>query len=293
MKLATFQPIERCENHKNTEHYNAIEEQLGFYPIFCISAENYNDLRIQSILAAPWCPQVIYFFETNDYHVLNIAEYNINRTVLLDDAAGDDYRCLEYIVEKIPETAVCYDIYDTMEHLCHFGIDGSSEAKLVRSLSINSMKRIRDSIACDSYYETHTAPERFYSPDEHHQSYLQLLKICYLDFGLYFDYNKWIGNPLSHVEDIRQVCFISMIYSDALGRMLVAEYNDKQCTPGMTACQSHVLLYDKISKYILANSSFVLINCKKLSPNDRCACGSGKKFKKCCKPYIVRMMNLC
>lgn len=86
----------------------------------------------------------------------------------------------------------------------------------------------------------------------------------------------------------------------AISERLAYEYNglkemQKMCgerfdaAKCITTVESHIRLYEDVKHYIIANNiqNTTERMVAKTKPNDKCTCGSGKKFKKCCSFYVL------
>lgn len=302
MKLATFQPSADNPDIKKHEsdEYKKLEEKLGFRPIFCISAENYDDLVTQAWLAAPWCPQEIVFFETDDYHTYNIAKamlFTGREEALIDEEAGTDERCLEYIIKEIPESAVRFNLLETIRYFAsssYTNNPGNSDEfgkSIMRTYGNNLLEYLDNTVKADSYYETHQIID-YYEPNHHTQPMLMIMKQLYLGFGLYFNYQEWktmLDDSENCAIDIGYV-LIPFLIIDAYQNRIASEYNIEQ-DGGNTerTIDSHIRLYDDLKKSLQVNRLHWKLTCdlKHIGRNDKCFCGSGKKFKKCCGPYLL------
>lgn len=305
MKLATFQPLVGNKERNNYKTYdndlkNKLQEKLGFEPIFCISAENYDDLATQAWLISSWCPQELVFFETDDYHTFNIARVlveGVDDGLYIDEEAGTDERCLEYVVREIPKSQVGFNMVGAIRSMAsELYVEKPRNLKqtgatLTSAYGKRVLEYLNILVEKNDYYKTHKVVD-YYEAGRHEQPLLRVLKQLYLGYGLYRNYHEWLtllDKGKKCTMDIGCMIKPLDIMSRYQLRIALECYRKEDGGDLNRTVESHIRLYEDLKKALQANQLKYTMACQsgKIGRNDPCFCGSGLKFKKCCGPYMI------
>ena len=288
MILATYQPI---NDDKSKQEWNELEQFLGYRPIFCFSANSAQEMIINSILAAPNCPEKLIIFETNEFVELDIVQYNkkiaieyqsnkdnrIADTITIDNcftSKSSDYK--EFVVEKITNIIEEINLLDAffMVGESRDGEYATEINNIVDSTTNTAREFLKYSCKVDveeidditklSMFKKKIIKEGF-------QLYILPL-VCQSIFG---------QNLLDMIQFDTNTYFYTTLQND-LSKFYNPEENIKYKTYAFY--DSLVLRLKKCASRTLSQNAFESAKQKmrKVSLNAPCPCGSGKKYKRCC-----------
>lgn len=268
----------------------AVREYFGYNPIFCVSAENIDDLFTQSVLSLPEQPCMIYFFEIDDYRAIDKAlwyqyQHDENRAKMnIADYVKDtdDTKCVCYIVKELPANAFSVDtlgykskpeIYLDMDkckneyvrnvfnHLHKSFVENSRGGIKLRAIS-NSSDGISQVTAMAHVY-----------------------KALFEFFGMTYMYSAWTEKKYDNLYDFSKL--LERSFDDWYVRLTEWQLRYEQWdNPGFEYFldkEVYYKLYDDIyNKKVPFDTCYKITLGHKPTRNELCPCGSGRKYKKCC-----------
>ena len=128
MLLATFQPTASTKAKLIAEHGETIQ------PLWCFSAETFEEFFVGALTGFPTFPETLIIFETDDYQPVDKVEWHnaiqipakIDVTKMYTD---DETKPVEYLVTSLPEEKYVINLYNLPE--LNFGETMMSELQTV------------------------------------------------------------------------------------------------------------------------------------------------------------------
>ena len=300
MLFLTYQQMGKGNWFEQLQSNRDYNEHLGFSPIWAVAFEDYKTAMVSALNIAPNCPDICYIIQTDDYIRLDkIAYYNdvkdnnidLSYAKYITDTCDDLHSEFLLNAEKLVKT-------DVIMAIPVLGLENEDMRQTIADM-LHQMYRIPDpnvyqamiNISNDACsYVRFMDPSLIYAqvsaagfPDDlaEHKAIAfnskRVFDYVFMPFIYQFAHKVTKVNSgylkamavVSHKLDILQNKFSEWSYND--------------CT---------VEIYDKITSdmknYIIDNDAILLSLAanEKISPNDKCPCGSGKKYKKCHGMYI-------
>lgn len=277
MLLATYQPENWRECKR--EKYKMLEKEIGYSPIFCISAENIEELIIQSYLAAPNCPEYIILFESTEYDTLDIVLYNkylINEKCpeILRAAINNnsDKKYQEYMVSSITniKREITLQDFFSIENINAFNNleKGASYNKEIQTLLVTMANR--------EFAEINIKTDEDSSEEDIQFARKLLMKETF---------QKWLL-PFVAIENPQKIIAGKLdsatIWSDVTHEL--GYFYNKMKPEDYITYVNFDRMYAKIRSLLLPLDDMLVK--KKYFPNDKCWCGSGLKYKICHGKYF-------
>ena len=268
MILATFQPFERT-NHAR-ENYQQVYEYFGFDPIWCVNAESIEDFLFETYCCAPNYAQELVIFEAEDF-------ITIDKCAWYDRIRKKNYEIDDTVVNPENKRFVEYVVPDIKNILFRMPVDIKNYYPKFEDLEmINPYLDAIFDIARkyqQNIYTINKIGQREKVDTNKHPRFLQLHKNINVETGVFpimyslvikhdpFDFTRFQGQKAHEV------------YS------LFIDWTENDCTEeGLTRVRKRFDgLFEKNFDIVKAK-----MKNKKISRNDPCPCGSGKKYKKCC-----------
>lgn len=273
-------PAEKAD----TEMGKAFSEWLGYRPIRCFPANTLKELFKYSFLDTGYYPEEIVIFEADDYKLVDNVRwsevyYGYTQTGEYDGELFErcfdikDPKYCEYLVKEIPEDRILfrYNVHDMIYNVNYIGrLKGTQEDQM--SALMNNLK-----FAAQRYVEG--AVQNLSKPGSSRQE-KEVVRCAMekLAFQLYLA-PIVIGTklPKQGFEDFLDY------HLDLVGQNFPYFSNILTMNNGNIGKPSYEL-FDKA--FELMDECFIPTAPwagRKIGPNEPCPCGSGKKYKKCCK----------
>jgi hypothetical protein len=286
MILATYQGIDYA-TWKN-DRYSTVKKVLGLPEdtniYWCFAANNVQQAVINSLCVEANTPQKFVMFETDDYYMVDKIKWNRivenidndNETAIKDAFIVDHMDAVEYLVTSIPEKRFECDVnlFDIIHahlndnhpykkhidnYLDAFNSCGTAYAGINEEYEHIKFEIIEDGNNNDALAQLAMYKMKFDGS--------MLPAIWLIAYDYLFDKNPPSENITSikalHERERSQLQLslvdlnMNHIHSDDA-------YSRLKC------------LYSGMYKTV-----FITAN-RKIGPNEKCPCGSGKKYKKCC-----------
>lgn len=282
MILATYQPEKPDVSLRLKDP--ELENILGYYPIWCFAANNLKEFLINSILAAPNLPEVLYIFETDDYKAVDAVQWNTYGYYRCHKELGSydiskcfeicDEKYSEYVVEEIPEDKIILQI-NLREAI--FDTDYVCDSKDPYAATLKEIVNMKASLAANFVQSSCQRINITGNGDK--QKALQMVKrrTEKQAFEVYLaPFVVGLATPGCFIEDA--LAFDSERYLQKLYEisvLLTENYNREE----LPSYERQDKILNLISSCYLP---FAPWGKRKIGRNDPCPCGSGKKYKKCC-----------
>ena len=294
MILATYQPY----IDKKTEPEGAIKElaeHLGYYPIFCFPANTSQEIIIHSMLAAPNMPEKLILFETNDFVEIDVVKWNQKLAIECQNISNQNsipiLGCFtdkpsiykEYVVKEIVNILEEVDIKQAFfdNYIPSNDKDSVSAtivvqlAEAAKNTAEHLCKQFQipfdDELSWDNYSQT----QKMLVKEIFQYTFLPLWYpavrgVSFLD-STHFDFYKYIEEGCS--KDV------AMFYNpdEDLNYKSYGFYEKIYDNLRRYTSETHI---SNVRNLVNANQPRTST---KINPNSPCPCGSGKKYKKCCK----------
>lgn len=282
MILATYQPAtpDKTLPTKTPE----LDDFLGYHPIWCFAANNFKEFMVNSVLAAPNAPEILYVFETSEYRSIDIVKWNTFGYHIKKSESCDLKECFsprdekycEYIIRDIPNDGILLQInlHDAIYRTKYRGDTCFDDdmRELIEKLA---------NLAADRAYEcaesTYKNTQITTNGDLNRAKQWSKTRAEKQAFELYLaGFVVAPRLPGSSIFDM--TAFRANLYYQklaALSGLLVDNYNGQELPT-----------YDRQDEILsLLGSCYRPIapwGDRKIGRNEKCPCGSGKKYKNCC-----------
>ncbi|HHW6502798.1 MULTISPECIES: SEC-C metal-binding domain-containing protein [Staphylococcaceae] len=284
MLLATWRSTNYSKYTKFNELKNIHYVTKNDYYIWCINADNLQNLITNSILTCLRYPEKLYIFESEDYLIIDKSEWykairlhDVNQGLLnpLDYVVDANFTGpVEYLVKEIPKNCETYEVLP-FEIECE---------------NIIMNKSYQQSLS--KFKEVYQKPN--YSSYEKSVKIARLNQMNFLTYVLPVIWSKKESEkidlknimPLTWEQiEVLATTFIGLALCKKPDYLLemTAGFHYWDTTEGNWDHKFHNLLVEK-SINTLNKKTVKLysdINDVKVNRNDLCPCGSGKKVKKC------------
>ena len=284
MILATYQPVnpDAAFNAVASASRKALYDYLGFTPIWCFSCNNLKEFYINSILAAPNLPEVIYVFETDDYIPLDSVQWNICGYHSHHDVPFDISHCFqpcdpkynEYLIKEIPEDKLILkmNLHDAIFDTTYKFDFGESSDYLFdffnNVVCTTAAEFVEESIKSSSVIGTGSLTQA------RKMLNLRLEKDAFEGFLAGFIIGTLL--PGTESKDFFAFNFKMLCQKKpGLSLLLTANYNGDV----LPTYERQDKIIELISSCYQKAAPWGSV---KIGRNDPCPCGSGKKYKKCC-----------
>ena len=287
MRLAAY----TAKNIKqNNGFYNELAEHVGFYPIICFPAETAREIIWRSIISDPEIPEQLIVFDTDDYQkidmilwnqrVAHVRKHEIDANTpipSIQDCFSDKNDVYQmYLVKEIKNPVVAIDIKSAMNFIPETEMSEwrsfiGETIKAAQACAAAICKNVRPGIADETPWTEYNHLDHMIIKEGFQGCLLPLLYPIALDKPIsnstYFDYAKYLRN-----ETTNKIARFFDPEGD-VSQKTYEHYNN--ILRDIRACLMKT--YDMQLSDGFNNTNTII------GPNSKCPCGSGKKYKKCCK----------
>ena len=295
MILATYQPYVRNSKERTCD-WNELEKYLGYEPIFCFPANTAQEAIIYSVLAAPNNPEKLIIFETNEFVELDIVQWN--RKIAMEYQSSDvkipiqdcfndkPKKYKEYIVEKIDNIIEEVDIKQAFFDNYLPASDATSPAaQLLLGLAKNAKNTAEH--LCNQFkipfnqnkpWGEYSIEQKLLIKEIFQYTFLPLLHPAVLGNSFFdsncFDFTQYINDGTSRG--------VSLFYNpnEDIKYKTYDFYDSIFLKLQIYSSETHLSSLQKAVDKTKPRKT------EKINPNAPCPCGSGKKYKKCCRQKI-------
>ena len=284
MLLAAYIPYQKDEPR---EEIKLLTNHLNYEPIFCFKADNARSALINSILSSPEKPEKIVFFETNEYVEIDTVQWNRFRweltnkqdemTMTIADCfttMPDVYK--EFLVKEIDNPIVEIDLKKAL--FVNAEIEGSEWRSFLadviassQTCALNICKAAHPIVAIDVPWEAYDKIAHLLIKEGFQYFMLPLLYPLALDrpvsYSTYFNYNEYMKRMT-----LNKIARMSNTEED-LSEKTYKKF--EEILVDLRSCMTKT--YDRVLSDGFNGTD------TELGPNIMCPCGSGKKYKKCCR----------
>lgn len=303
MLLGSFQEISNDGKGKIVKlgdvssHFN---DALGFRPLWCFPMENFQSAAFHALTVAPNIPELFYVFNTNEYYRIDrIKHYQqIFNNAVSDENVAD---CINNSIDDF-HSEIIID-REIAEKATVFMMPTSQLSDVGRKIHFNQLKTYPPLIFKDV-------------PDWVDETVLEMFRrIPQMQSEIPDNIKDGLGNLSSkgvqiHIELIHHMIRFSMtmfpliyhLLHDNRGISFWLRCMEPKSTQIMKLCfqdfptwanedcslEKYDEMIETFKTYLITNEDLLRAYCKHELPqrNDKCPCGSGKKFKKCCSKYF-------
>ena len=291
MILATYQPyIRRPE--KFAHKWEDVREYVGFDPIFCFAANTAEEAIIGSILSAPSNPEKLIIFETPYYVELDMVQwqkklaldkqtenFSMKVQVPLEECFRKNIKYKEYVVpeiiniiEEVDIKQAFFDNYKPADLSNPFANVLFQLAEKAKIEAEELSKRFGVEIDQDKHWLEYSPIEKRKLKEIFQYTFLPLLYPAVMG-------NNFLESPMFSFEQYLTLTVskdIDVFLDTSADIKYKAENALQYIYARLQICTSEKFLSIMEDKKAQRVST-------KINPNAPCPCGSGKKYKKCCR----------
>ena len=294
MLLATYQS-HNWENYKNNTKYPELKKLLNLQPdkniYWCFAANTPKQAIINSVTVEPNSADRFILFETDDFTAFDKIKWNrLVETNDFDNNITDDVLNIyspdtaEYIVTKIPETRFEFDLQDPACMLEYKNILENKKTPMATILSLGDTyaKNIED-------LKTAMINTIMSNSDKELNNLSLADKEAYMNAYIFkggFESSIMLPVYLTGLcvlgkddpDDRTPVMFNLPDAYEYITMQNICTYWNRDL-PNL----SDKIAYDALTRLRRTIYTAYFTPRGKIPPNSPCPCGSGKKYKKCCK----------
>ena len=298
MLLMTFQSLDYL-TYKNPR-YSRIKKLLNIPDdknvYWCCAANSLEQAVINAYCIEPNEPQVFVMFETDDFHKIDKIKWNryVEKNLKEDDTFDmssllniEHKDAVEYIVTDIPENrfSICVNLQDMSEFLNMFVHENMTDVQksIFYSLNTDSAQKFLEDFKEMSEGMDKNA-STFSVDVKNREALLQFRLFKYAFDGNMLPYIYLIGHSSLKPDD-ESVFGKSFLTLDYVSYTELHNTYAHWCVEAGDRSDDEAYdmlkgVYKKIyEKLFVIPPDFE----RKVMPNEPCPCGSGLKYKKCCK----------
>ena len=302
MLLATYQP--HNEAKKDICRDPELTMRLGYDPIFCFPANNAREAILYSMIVnTATYPEKLVFFETDEYDPIDIVQWNRKLAIdykveqerfergtsktqpmNIEDCFTDAdalYKC--HLVKSIDNIVVEMDIKDMMfldvnTEVSEWRSFLSEVIKSAQKCALSVCSNLNPPVSIDTSWDEYALLPHQIIKEGFQGLLLPLMYPIALDkpisFSTYFDYQKYMNlmtlNKITRLSSADESLeFKTYEYFNEIARDLrscMQKTYDRTLSDGFNKTETE------------------------LGPNSMCPCGSGKKYKKCCRHTTIESL---
>ena len=304
MLLGSFQEIPnngKGEVVKMGDVPSRFNSELGFRPLWCFPMEDFQAAVFHALTVAPNLPEVFCVFNTDEYYrvdrvkhyqqIFNDNASDKNIVACINDDL-DDFHSEIIVDRKVAEKSEVFMMIPAqlsdVGHTIHF-----NELHTYPNGIFKSIPNDADEIVLELFQKIPqmqcVVPDNAkggfgnLNSDEaiqaHFESTLHMLKFSMTMFPFVYH--------LLHDERAALVWFKSM--EPKLTQVMRLCFQDFSIWANEDcSLEKYDEMIEKFKTYLITNEALLMAYCNHELPqrNDKCICGSGKKFKKCCGKYF-------
>lgn len=282
MILATYQSLDyltwKNKRYSELKELLRVSQETNLY--WCISANNMQEVIINTYTINVNQPALFVLFETENYFKIDAIKWNhyvetLDDSLLTEDLFYIEHEdAIEYIVTSIP--AKRFEVNTTPRELLEL-VEGQNKyvdsffeyrEPFFRALALYPSHEEIINVSCQANRDV---DDRLLTLMKYFLAFKSFLLI-----PLYYIGMDYLGYPVAYEKAMKILTLNELFMLESAHNNIYINYGDTD------------ILYKRYKAfYQLVYRKIFMI--EKVYPNDPCPCGSGKKYKKCCG----RNVNIC
>lgn len=305
MLLGSFQEIPNDNKGKIVKigevpsHFN---EELGFRPVWCFPMDDFESAVFHALTVAPNMPHMFCVFDTDEYYRIDrVKHYQNVLSDKSDDKAiagcinGDlDNFHSEIIIDRnIAEKSMIFSMplnqFVHVGHGIHFNemvgsppdvfknAPSDADTIIAEVLGRIPCMKLENTIPEDGGFGSIPINEKTFELYAMHTDYMKRFSLTLFPalYHLLHDGRTlmiWVKCMIPCLSQVMKLCFQDF-----------PKWANEDCSSG-----KYDEMIESFKKYLITNEDVLDAYCRNKLPqrNDKCLCGSGKRFKKCCGKYF-------